>query len=572
MNIQSAVQLGAQAALEHQRLHPGCDGQPNLMAEAEECRGLAVSEAMQCKTCGFTTQRQKLYTEIPQKGPGRRTATPNMAFQVGLYNTGIATAGARRLLASMDTAVPSRRGLQKSADKCGEIITEINLQDMAAKRATVKHIHELQGFDRDSPVAVEMDRQYNNPLRHARKKTLFVPATQTRDTVCENVTSGKFVVMYHHENKLCKSRAMRQSKGQKKKCPDHTGCTATRPPDYNMGDEEEGGKRCAEKLMQSEEPLLVNSVTTDGDGHMAKGLKCQMRTRTNKDPVDQLDPPHLNRSLCRSISRAKFSATLFPEHAYRTDRQRKQLQNRFGDDISHRAQAEASAILQKSNGDVRKMKKLADKARAAIPKCYAGNHTLCRKGSQICNGNYGFPYMPRHIRGKLNLTTADELLLEKRLAKRIGHKALRKTRYGMSTQKSESVNHAFGMTNPKGTLTFSKNAAARDHSSIHLVNNRHANSIVQKCNAAGCPISSGSPAAHALAKMDKQQKYHKKRAKSNKYKRRRAQCRGERYHTYFTAHALYQPGQLHPEQNEEDQAQEPDRNIYSEHSYCKMYL
>ena len=119
LNIQSAVQLGAQAVLDHQRLHPECDGQPKLMAEAEECRGLAVSEVMQCKKCGFTTHRQKLYTEIPKKGPGRRTATPNMAFQVGLYNTGIATAGARRLLAALDTTVPSSSGLQKIADKCG---------------------------------------------------------------------------------------------------------------------------------------------------------------------------------------------------------------------------------------------------------------------------------------------------------------------------------------------------------------------------------------------------------------------------------------------------------------------
>ena len=174
------------------------------MAEAEECRGLAVSEVMQCKKCGFTTHRQKLYTEIPKKGPGRRTATPNMAFQVGLYNTGIATAGARRLLAALDTTVPSSSGLQKIADKCGEIIMEENVQDMTVKRATVKDIQELQGFERESPIAVEMDRQYNNPLRNGRKK-IFVPATQTRDTVCENVTTAKYVVVYHHENKLCKT-------------------------------------------------------------------------------------------------------------------------------------------------------------------------------------------------------------------------------------------------------------------------------------------------------------------------------------------------------------------------------
>ena len=91
-----------------------------------------------------------------------------MAFQVGLYNTGIATVGTRRLLGAMDTALPSRHSLQKNTDKCSEIITEVNLPDMTAKRATVKNIHELQEFDRDSPVAVEMDRQYNNTLKHAR--------------------------------------------------------------------------------------------------------------------------------------------------------------------------------------------------------------------------------------------------------------------------------------------------------------------------------------------------------------------------------------------------------------------
>ena len=35
------------------------------------------------------------------------------------------------------------------------------------------------------------------------------------------------------------------------------------------------------------------SVTTGGDGRLAKGLKCHMTTRTNKDPVEQLDRPHL---------------------------------------------------------------------------------------------------------------------------------------------------------------------------------------------------------------------------------------------------------------------------------------
>ena len=84
-----------------------------------------------------------------------------MAFQVGLHNTGIATAGARRLLSAMDTAVPSRTGLQNSANKFGDIMTIENTQDMAEKRKLVKDIQELQGYERESAVAVEIDRQYN---------------------------------------------------------------------------------------------------------------------------------------------------------------------------------------------------------------------------------------------------------------------------------------------------------------------------------------------------------------------------------------------------------------------------
>ena len=40
------------------------------------------------------------------------------------------------------------------------MIVEVYLQDMTAKRATVKDIHKLQGFERKSPVAIEVDKQY----------------------------------------------------------------------------------------------------------------------------------------------------------------------------------------------------------------------------------------------------------------------------------------------------------------------------------------------------------------------------------------------------------------------------
>ena len=575
VNINSAVELGAQAVLDHQQKQPECDGQPKLLAEAEERRGLAVSEVMSCKKCRYKTEKTKLYSEIPHEGKrrGRRTATPNMSFQIGLQSTGIATSGARRLLTSMDTAVPSTSGLQKISNKCGEIIRNENIRDMADKRKLVKDIHELQGFERESPIAVEVDRQYNNPLRNCRKKTPFVPATQTRDTVCENVTSAKYIIMFNHESKLCKSGEHSQSlfSQQSTRSKHSERCTATRPPHFNMGDEKEGGVQSAAKLLNCREPMLVDRVTTDADGCLAQGINSVMRERTGKDVESLLDPSHLNRSLCAAVSRANFSKDMFPGN---TARERNKVQDRFADDISHRVQAEAHQISLKCGSDTARVKRLAAKAVAAIPNCYMGDHGKCRTHSQVCHGKYKYPYLSRYVRGRFSLTTKDEELLKILLKTRIGDEAIERTKYSTSTQKSESMNHAYSMTNPKGTLTFSRNGAPRDHSAIHLVNNQHANSIIKKCEAAGCPISAGSPAARALAAMDKKQQYYKKRVRGQNYKKRRAQCRAERFHNYYAqnnhrARNLYQPGQLNPKSQDIDNCE--GLKIFMEHSYCKMF-
>ena len=87
-----------------------------------------------------------------------------MAFQVGPYSIGIAVVDARRLLAA-------------------EMIVEVYQQDMTAKRATVKDIHKLQGFERKSPVAIEVDKQYKNPLKNSQKNSLHTSHTDQRHSL-----------------------------------------------------------------------------------------------------------------------------------------------------------------------------------------------------------------------------------------------------------------------------------------------------------------------------------------------------------------------------------------------------
>ena len=72
---------------------------------------------------------------------------------------------------------------KKLTDKCAEMIVEVYLQDMTAKRATVKDIHKLQGFERKSQVAIEVDKQYKNPLINAQKNSLHTSHTDQRHSL-----------------------------------------------------------------------------------------------------------------------------------------------------------------------------------------------------------------------------------------------------------------------------------------------------------------------------------------------------------------------------------------------------
>ena len=172
------------------------------------------------------------------------------------------------------------------------------------------------------------------------KRTPFVPATQTRDTVCENVITSKYIIMYSHENKLCKSgEQSRALLGQQSRCPHHAGkCAATRPPNYNMGNEWDGGLISGHKLLNCEEPVLVNSISTDSDGCLAQCMGTTMRQTTET----LLDPSHLNRSLRSAVSRANSSNDTFPGN---TVQEQIKVQDSFADDISHRAQAEAEQFF-----------------------------------------------------------------------------------------------------------------------------------------------------------------------------------------------------------------------------------
>lgn len=181
---------------------------------------------------------------------------------------------------------------------------------------------------------------------------------------------------------------------------------------------------------------------------------------------------------------------------------------------------------------------------------------MCEKHSSVCSRRkkrmWKFHYMPPGTERQLNFSDSDKEKIRKILCKRLGRVAVYMTRKQTSTQKTESVNHAYGRTNPKD-VTWSRNASARIASAIHLVNNGTGTSILSKCEAAKCPLTPNSTARKAAKQLQRLDEYQSRRSKRLRCKTLRAKCRHDRYKMYYERKNIcektlsnYKSGQLDP--------------------------
>ncbi|KAJ8023735.1 hypothetical protein HOLleu_36261 [Holothuria leucospilota] len=438
--------------------------------------------------------------------------------------------------------------LQKAANRIGPVLEQENERDMSVKRKIVRDTLQARGLPPDTPIHAEYDRQYNNPLRNSRKKTPFAPASQSRDVVIENATHEKYIVGFHHTNKLCSKRNVNcctevRSSGNK-------GCCATVDQAYNIGNEEDGGERVASKVLEGIYPLRVSHLTTDADGKGCQGFNKVMKKATGADTENLLDEQHLNRALCRAVTNTEFSSEMFPG---RTVNFKRLLVKRFAEDVSHRVQAEISACRQSLKQNEGKVLAAMRDCVPCILNCYSGDHRECWKKSFVCKRRkqYSFPFLPAPARHSLNIVGLDRVKLTKLIMARTCDKKMKATRFGTSTQKAEAMNSAFKTTNPKQCSTYSRNARFRDHSAIHMVNNGPGESIALKMAALGLKPSRSS--ISILKRLQHRRDYFRERCKSQTVRRRRASLRIKRYRLHEKQRRNseicggYKPNQLIPE-------------------------
>lgn len=122
------------------------------------------------------------------------TAKPNIALWVALMDNLIMGTTPQEIFMALNCPALSYTGLHYTASKVGPEIVNMVREDLQRERAHLKDVLKSHGFPRQTPIQVEGDGRYNNPLDWSQDRTLFTSATQMTYTVSENVRPGKKII------------------------------------------------------------------------------------------------------------------------------------------------------------------------------------------------------------------------------------------------------------------------------------------------------------------------------------------------------------------------------------------
>ena len=515
---------------EHQQTSPYCEGRLDFDYANEEQRMLCWREKVICDRCQYVSQRYNLYDEIETGKPGRKSATANVGLNIGLSQTPIGPSNVRKLCLSTNIPAPSRRGLQKCANKVCKTIENVNKSDMKARRKTLRTINLLRGQP-ETEIAVQSDGMFNNPLYSGIGKTPFQPATQCSYSVVENVTNKKQVIAMENVNKLCSKHGYHSVTDETPCDIKYDKCSATIPMEHSIGDEREWAKACLLDL--KDDQLQVKYITTDPDTSAYKAAEeLNLANVTTVEPEHQIDTRHLSQNHRKHIKNRSTLLQMMPgvTKAYR----RKKL-NSFATDLNMRCQSEFDNIHRLTKGDTEKLKERIIATTDAITECYKGNHTLCKSQSTVCMGESENNWLVKseHLSYffKLKVNSGSEKTLRDCIDYRLGSSIVEKTKLNSNSQKVESVNNVIRHSLPKN-VTFARNFSGRAHSAVFKCNNGPGESILRLCEATGCSVPSNSKVSAGLLAEQKISEHNKARCRSAKRKIKRKIRRNNLFKLY----------------------------------------
>ena len=362
----------------------------------------------------------------------------------------------------------------------------------------------------------------------------------------------KQILAFHLENKLCWTGTWLRNRGFAVQCPGHTACTATMDEADPLS-ERNIGQKIGDDLANSD--LLVQYVTTDGDGRSAEGIQTALAKKHPTCKVErQADTTHLGQSQFRQTIQAKFSEGMFPGE---TTEKKKEQQKFLGMDIRNRCHAIMTTMHKMYAGDIHAIARRMPKVVETVLDCYSGDCSGCRYNGVTCGGGHRknwwnqSMYLWRCGLTHFTINEGDRAVLKAILQLRLGVEALRLTKLNLNTNKNEAINRGLSVSLPKN-VNFSRNARARASSTIHRLNNGAGVSLIKKLEAVQSSITKGGQVARCVRHFQTTSRYHMSHARTAVHKIKRKYNKIRQMQQYLRAKYLkrvkpdYEKGQLDP--------------------------
>ena len=532
---------------EHSQVSGDCL-QPNLFVFKELKKGVCWKQGLECSNCTYRSDLFKLYDEVQSDGRGAKTAAPNRGLQVGLQESMCGNSKARVIIATTNTPPPSHSAMQKQSNKVGGITATIVQEDLNRKCEATHEINKLRGLQPDAPINISVYVRYNSNFITSRHK-LGQSASQAIGVAVENQTDEKQIISMFMSNKLCWEGSWLRGLGFNVTCPGgHFGCTATSDRAQPLS-ERKIGEKIGEHL--SLHQVLVEHVTTDGDGRSAEGIEAGLALLNPLWQVTrQADTTHLGQSQFRHAMKCNFTKAMFPGP---TADDRKEQKKMLSLDIKNRCHAILTIMHRDYSGDIAKICHKLPKIVESTLNCYNGDCSQCRRTSIVCGGGVRNSwwkksvYLRAYSLQKLLMTADDRHLMKAVLQMKLSEKAVKLMSMYNNTNKNEAINRGISASLPKN-VTFSRNAIPRAYAAVDRLNFGLGNSLHRKLAAVGSPVTKGGLVAKSINAMQNSVEYARKYKTKHSVKARALKQKTTQIQQHYQAKSerrdAYKKGQL----------------------------
>jgi len=490
----TALCAAISAICQHHQAHvPECNTPDfRVPATGERRLGLGSSITFQCVNCKATKQ-VKLYEEVEEPSkPGANSPKNNLQLAAFMTKSPI----------SYQIPPITEKHLRKKVNRVSEVCQDLNLQQMACNRQTVKQL--LSHNPDKEAVDVITDTVYSNP---PKGRVMSQPATQSCTPMVEGETSEHLLLSVETHSKLCREGV--RCNGA------HPGCSANYPVHRPMGNCEQKALDFNILQIQSDS-LAISGIVTDGTASAIKG----------HPSIEKL---HCVVHLARSQKRRVQNLTLSQEMVgTRNQKQVTNFKRVLGAALTLRCNLELYAARNKYGEGGLQYLRAVESSRNSILECFSGDHSQCQR-SGVCvmwkpdAVDMSPSYLPYHQ--YLKMQPGDKEKLQNVVNFRMNSNTAVQQRKMSSTNPVEALHNHTVKLIPK-FKTYIRNYKHRVHSAMHSYSLGDTGSLYRLAAEMKCaPVHT----ATQLIAMKKRAKYLHIRRQQISVKRRRRQLAKEKY-------------------------------------------